>query len=157
MPTDLWNHAIALYSRPGVETTCLELQAHGGDVCLALCGTWLQARHVPVTPARVEALRALAQAWQALVIAPLRALRTGWKAQALLNPALAELREQVKALELSAERVLLERLERLANGWASEAGAAQDWLEGLVPVQPEGHDALERLRVAARALQASEV
>jgi hypothetical protein len=104
----------------------------------------------------VEALRALAQAWQAPVIAPLRALRTGWKAQALLDPALAELRGQVKALELSAERVLLERLERLANGWASEAGAAQDWLEGLVPVQPEGQDALERLRVAAQALQASE-
>lgn len=155
MPTDLWSHAIALYRRPGVETACLELQAHGGDVCLALCGTWLQARNVPVQPARLEALRVLAQAWQAPVIAPLRALRTSWKAQARQDPVLAELREQVKALELSAERALLERLECLAHGWASEAGAAQDWLEGLMPVQLKGHDALERLRVAARALQAS--
>jgi len=156
MPTDLWNHAIALYRRPGVETACLELQAHGGDVCLALCGTWLQARNVPVEPSRLEALRTVAQAWQAPVIAPLRALRTGWKAQALLDPALAELREQIKTLELSAERVLLERLECLADGWASEACAAQDWLEGLMPVQLKGHDALERLRAAARALQTSE-
>ena len=156
MSTDLWNHAIALYRRPGVETACLELQAHGGDVCLALCGTWLQARNVPMEPSRLEALRAVAQAWQAPVIAPLRALRTSWKTQALQDPALAELREQVKALELSAERVLLERLEYLASGWAGKAGTAQDWLEGLMPVQLEGHDALEWLRVAAQALQASD-
>jgi uncharacterized protein (TIGR02444 family) len=139
-----------------VETACLELQAHGGDVCLALCGTWLQARNVAVDSARLDALRALAQAWQAPVIAPLRALRTQWKAQAALDPALADLREQVKALELSAERLLLERLEGLANGWASDAAPAQDWLEGLMPVQLKGHDVLERLRVAARALQASD-
>ncbi|WP_157222804.1 DUF2390 domain-containing protein, partial [Pseudomonas sp. S13.1.2] len=29
MYTDLWNYALALYARPGVEAACLELQAQG--------------------------------------------------------------------------------------------------------------------------------
>ena len=33
MHTDLWNHALALYARPGVEAACLDLQTLGGDVC----------------------------------------------------------------------------------------------------------------------------
>ena len=49
MCTDLWNHALALYARPGVEEACLGVQALGGDVCLLLCATWLQARGVAVT------------------------------------------------------------------------------------------------------------
>jgi Protein of unknown function (DUF2390). len=57
MYTDLWNHALALYARPGVETACLDVQAMGGDVCLLLCATWLQAHAVTFSEERAKALR----------------------------------------------------------------------------------------------------
>lgn len=75
MHTDLWNYALALYARPGVEAACLELQALGGDVCLLLCATWLQARGVAVLGERAQALQELAEPWQRDVVAPLRSLR----------------------------------------------------------------------------------
>ena len=43
---DLWNFALELYAREGVEQACLELQETGSDVCLLLTGAWLQRRGV---------------------------------------------------------------------------------------------------------------
>lgn len=74
----------------------------------------------------------------------MRELRQGWKAAALLDPQQARLREQVKALELEAERELLGRLEQLAQKWQATDEAVA-WLETLL----EDRDALELLRVAA--------
>ena len=68
---DLWTFALACYARPGVETACLELQNQGADVCLLLCGAWLQARGVACS-ARLQALTALAAPWRGDVIEPLR-------------------------------------------------------------------------------------
>jgi uncharacterized protein (TIGR02444 family) len=157
MHTDLWNHALALYARPGVETACLALQELGGDVCLLLCGTWLQARGVTADEQRAAALQAQARPWQHDVVAPLRALRRQWREHALTDPQLSVLREQLKDLELRAERNLLERLEALARGWPATADAGQDWLARLVPDQARNHDALHQLRVAARELQDADV
>lgn len=50
MHTDLWNFALHLYARPGVEAACLALQDEGADVCLLLCGAWLEAGRAGVTP-----------------------------------------------------------------------------------------------------------
>ena len=49
MPSDLWDFAQRLYGRPGVEHACLQLQEAGADVCLLLCGAWLQQRGVACT------------------------------------------------------------------------------------------------------------
>lgn len=153
MHTDLWNHALALYARPGVEEACLTLQALGGDVCLLLCGTWLQAQSVAVDETRIQALQAVAGPWQREVVMPLRALRRQWREHALDDPQLAVLREQVKALELQAERTLLERLALVAQAWPAAAGDSEGWLARLAPAQARDHDALQQLRVAARELQ----
>jgi len=154
MHTDLWNYALALYARPGVEAACLSLQAQGADVCLLLCAAWLEARQVAVSAQRVEALQALARPWQREVIEPLRRLRQQWRAQAATDPQLAALRAQVKGLELRAERDLLERLEALAGRWPGCAdGPGQAWLARLIPEPTTAHDALQQLRVAARGLQ----
>ena len=154
MHSDLWNHALALYSRPGVETACLSLQAMGGDVCMLLCGTWLQGRHVAPEPARVAALRELAEGWQQEVVQPLRELRQRWRDEAMRDADLAVLREQVKKLELEAERTLLKRLETLARTWPrSSQVSVGDWLDWLAPEQSRADDALHELRAAARNLQ----
>ncbi|MBJ9977567.1 TIGR02444 family protein [Pseudomonas sp. S75] len=156
MHTDLWDHALGLYARPGVEHACLALQALGGDVCLLLCGTWLQARRVVPDAMRVQALRDISLSWQRDVLSPLRALRQAWREAAREDAQLATLREQVKALELDAERTLLGRLQALASEWpAGPDGQAGDWLNWLAPTPAIDHGALEQLRAAAVGLQAS--
>ncbi|PVZ40287.1 TIGR02444 family protein [Pseudomonas sp. CC120222-01a] len=157
MYTDLWNHALALYARPGVETACLDIQAMGGDVCLLLCATWLQAHAVAFSEARAQALQAIAEPWQDEVVMPLRSLRQQWRTVAQHDPHLAALREQVKGLELQAEKQLLERLQTCAQQWLTGSlEPTDDWLDRLAPDQARGHDALVSLRVAAAALQEAE-
>lgn len=152
MHTDLWKFATHLYARPGVEAACLTLQDQGADVCLLLCAAWLNAGGIDPAPERVEQLRQLAHAWQRQVVTPLREVRRQWRTAARQDTALARLREQVKALELEAERTLLERLQRAAQGW-SRGAVAGDWLAPLTPEGARHHDALQVLRVAAMANQ----
>jgi len=157
MYTDLWNHALALYARPGIEAACLSVQALGGDVCLLLCATWLQRRGVAVNAERVQALRAVAEPWQNQVVTPLRSLRQQWCTAAQHDPHLAAMREQVKGLELQAEKQLLQRLEECALPWPTGSREpADDWLAWLAPDQARGHDALDQMRVAAAGLQEAE-
>ncbi|CAG8864590.1 hypothetical protein PS627_01107 [Pseudomonas fluorescens] len=157
MHTDLWNYALTVYARPGVEAACLRLQEQGGDVCLLLCGAWLQARQVGISEARAGALCAIAEPWQREVIAPLRRLRQQWREQARSDPQLTALREQVKGLELEAERGLLNRLEQLAAGWPRDLSEERgDWLARLMPGPARADHALQQLRVSAQGLQEEE-
>ena len=157
MHTDLWNYALALYAQPGVEAACLRVQDEGGDVCLLLCGAWLQARQVAASEPRAVALLALAQPWQRDVIAPLRRLRLQWRTPAEDDPQLAALRARVKGLELEAERSLLNRLEQLAAEWPRERErCSEDWLARLMPGPSKAEDALQQLRASALMLQDGE-
>ncbi|MGF6091443.1 TIGR02444 family protein, partial [Pseudomonas sp. 18173] len=132
MSSDLWSFSLTTYARPGVEQACLQLQSAGVNVCLLLCGAWLGQRGVACDEQRLQQLRSVAFAWDTDVVQPLRALRTQWKAGATEDADLHTLREQVKALELEAERHLLLRLERATQSWPQ--GAETDlstWLEGV--------------------------
>ena len=149
MCADLWSFALSTYARPGVETVCLRLQEQGADVCLLLCGAWLEQRGVALEPERMRTLQQLARPWQAQVIEPLRQLRVQWRAKAQQDEQLATLRERVKALELDAERQLLTRLEALTQAWPKVEMTQPRWLEGLAAEDAANldHDALQQLRV----------
>jgi uncharacterized protein (TIGR02444 family) len=148
MSPDLWTFATTLYARPGVEAACLELQAAGADVCLLLCGLWLDSRGVAHDAEREAQLRRIAEPWQQEVVKPLRALRQGWRKAAAQDSALSGLRERVKQLELEAERELLERLQALAEGWSQQPrDQDQQWVEAF---SPAGHaEACAGLRSAS--------
>ncbi len=150
MSTDLWDFARTLYARPGTEDICLRLQAGGADVCLLLTGLWLEQRGVACLPERCSALQGIARPWQHEVVKPLRQLRRNWRHAAQQDRQLALLREQVKALELQAERVLLEQLEQCSRDWPQDQ--AGDWLGSLAGLAArDSRDALEDLRIAATA------
>ena len=151
MCADLWSFALSTYARPGVEAACLRLQEQGADVCLLLCGAWLEQRGVAYKPERVQALQQIAQPWRVQVVEPLRQMRVQWRALAQQDAQLASLREQIKTLELEAERTLLARLEALAQTWPiNEVPGQQEWREGLATeVANLDHDALLQLRVMA--------
>lgn len=135
MPPDLWRFALTVYAQPGVTAACLRLQDKGADVCLLLCGAWLEQRGLACTAPRVQQLSALAGPWQAAVITPLRQLRQSWRTAALADAQVQGWREQIKALELEAERELLRRLEQAVLSWPErEVQRAPDaWLERLAP------------------------
>ncbi|MGF6224820.1 TIGR02444 family protein [Pseudomonas frederiksbergensis] len=150
MSSDLWSFSLGTYARPGVEDACLQLQSAGINVCLLLCGLWLGERGVACNEDRLQQLRSVAESWDADVVQPLRALRVNWKVVAIGDSELNALREQVKALELDAERRLLVRLERSALSWPQdEATDLSAWLEGVAAGAAHlDRDALHQLRVA---------
>ncbi|CAD5106359.1 TIGR02444 family protein [Zestomonas carbonaria] len=133
MPSDLWSFAIHFYQRESVETACLQLQDAGADVCLLLAGAWLTQLGVACDEERVVCLKEIAEPWQRQVVGPLRDVRQSWRTQAQTDDCLHGLREQLKALELAAERQLLLRLESAAQPWPTgqQAQSTHDWLEEL--------------------------
>jgi uncharacterized protein (TIGR02444 family) len=119
----LWAWACAAYARPRVAETCLALQdAHGQNTCLLLWALWAR----PTDAALVARAAAVARAWDAAAISPLRAARRALKAPSppVADTARERLRGDVKAAELAAERVLLETLEGLGGRGAASPRAA---------------------------------
>ena len=150
MSSDLWSFALAVYARPGVEDACLHLQSAGASVCLMLCGLWLEQRDVTCNEARVQQLQELTAPWDSEVVQPLRTLRMQWKTTAEADPVLKGMRDQIKGLELEAERALLSRLEGTAQGWTRNSKESSGWLEALAGTAANlNRDALRVLRVAA--------
>lgn len=118
MTEDVWSWVVAAYSAPGVAEQCLELQdAHEQNVPLLLWAAWA-ATQGAVSDVVAAQAAGIARAWSEAAIVPLRSIRRRLK-QALSEgdeaPRLA-LREQVKAIELHAEKVLLEQLAGLSTG-----------------------------------------
>ena len=150
MSSDLWSFALAVYARPGVEDACLRLQSAGANVCLMLSGLWLEQRDATCDEVRAKQLRELTIPWDKEVIQPLRAMRMQWKTLTDTDPVLKGMREQIKGLELEAERALLSRLEGAAQGWRRNSKESSDWLEVLAGSAANlNRDALQVLRVAA--------
>ena len=118
MTEDVWSSVVAAYGAPGVAEQCLELQdAHEQNVPLLLWAAWA-ATQGAVSDVVAAQAAGIARAWSEAAIVPLRSIRRRLK-QALSEgdeaPRLA-LREQVKAIELHAEKVLLEQLAGLSTG-----------------------------------------
>ncbi|MDH2079566.1 TIGR02444 family protein [Pseudomonas atacamensis] len=150
MSSDLWSFALDVYARPGVEDACLQLQTAGANVCLLLCGVWLEQRAVACDEPRVRLLKALTAPWDIEVVQPLRTLRLQWKARAVDDAVVAGMREQIKSLELEAERTLLSRLEGVAQEWTRNDAGSVTWLEDLAGNAASlNRGALQVLRVAA--------
>jgi uncharacterized protein (TIGR02444 family) len=112
--TGIWDWALSAYARPGVPEATLALQdQHGQNTSLLL---WA-VRSGQADPAVLARAAALARAWDAAALHPLRTARRA------LKPALPPvddarrlaLRADIQGLELAAERLLMETLESLAE------------------------------------------
>ncbi|WGF86440.1 TIGR02444 family protein [Marinivivus vitaminiproducens] len=158
----LWPFACAFYARPGVKDRLLDLQdRHGADVPLLLAVLWLASGGAALGGSRVQRLRAISTPVQLGVIRPLRASRTALKslftAAADPMPQAVRLRKTVLAVELDAERFVLELMEREAEAWFAEpledGARAEDALSAAVGSQDcEVRRALQDLLRAAHDL-----
>ncbi len=112
-----WDWALEVYARDGVEAALLALQdGHGQCVDYLLWAAWAAHEGRPLEPVLLAQGAALARHWEAAATAPLRQARRGLKAAAppVDDAARTALREQVRAAEFAAERLLMETLEALA-------------------------------------------
>ena len=111
----LWDETLEAYGRPGVPEACLVLQdAHGQNTSLLLWAVWAETADPQVLARAAD----VARRWEAMTLTPIRAVRRALKPPfpGVADPAREDLREGVKAVELRAERVLMESLEGLTAG-----------------------------------------
>ena len=153
----LWRFSTAFYARAGVAEALIKLQDRAGfDVNLMLFALWfgLSGRN-RFTAAELAAADRTAGPINGDLVEPLRALRRRLRS----NPDadVQRLREEIKRLELAAERILQNRLARLAglrgsdNDPASRLAAAEANL--ALYLGPEAADSAEAavIRDALRA------
>jgi uncharacterized protein (TIGR02444 family) len=134
----LWDWALEAYARQDVAPAFLALQDdHRQNVCFLLWVMWAKPEG--------DALRAgigMAREWETVVLTPLRGVRR--------RLPVSPLRDEVKAVELKAERSLLEALEGIAGERGGDALAALSSATAMwgAPPPPE---ALQRLASAVSA------
>lgn len=117
----LFEWSVQAWRRPGVEAAALQRQdGMGESIALILWRAWAGS----VGEAVEARAQALAGGFEAEVITPIRqarrALRTGREG----FPSLATLKDEVRAVELAAERRLLAALESLAPDAGGDPEAA---------------------------------
>ncbi|UTF58869.1 TIGR02444 family protein [Gilvimarinus sp. DA14] len=121
MSDSLWNFALTVYNRKGVEQICLQLQDEWQvNIPLLLFYLWLDNTGRCLNNNQARQVRELAEHWQKKVITPLRRARRTLKQ----TPHEGELRQDIKACELQAERQLIEQLQSLAPAPATRARSA---------------------------------
>jgi len=99
-----WSYSLTQYQRPDVAHWCLHSQdIHGLDVNLILFACWLSELGVRIDDS-IFCFRPISVLQQDL-IEPLRMLRNALKAPSQKQTQVHHWREQVKQLELSAERI----------------------------------------------------
>lgn len=124
MSLRLWDWAVAAYAREGVEAACLGLQdGYDQNIPYLLWAAWAAATGRALDTKTLEAGAETAKVWDGAAIEPLRAIRRRLKKPIpdMGDAARESLRAQVKAAELSAERLLLEDLETLAPEGKTQA------------------------------------
>jgi uncharacterized protein (TIGR02444 family) len=143
----LWRFAVDLYGSEGVADACLTLQDDfGADVRLLLFAAW---RPEALTPQRMAEVVPFAEGFGEEVVAPLRAVRRVLKGSDL--PGAEALRTRVKTVELEAERLQLDELERRTQGWTGPAGdVAANLRMAFEPPSAEAAHLLDIIAAAAR-------
>lgn len=127
----LWDWAVAAYAAPDVADACLALQDHHEqNVPLLLWSAWVAQTGRRPDEDTIEAACDTARAWDSVVVAPLRAVRRTLKAPVpdIDDGPRESVRNRIKALELEAEKHLLEALEALAP---PPSGAPRPAIDGL--------------------------
>lgn len=110
----LWHYVLELYSRPGVEATCLALQARGYVVNSLLLACWAGSRGIALDK---ERWGLLAGDWRQTVVEPLRQVRYRVREYGRSDVELDGCYQLLKAAELACEQAELMQLYRQLSGW----------------------------------------
>lgn len=114
--SELWTFMLEFYARPGVATACLRLQeTYRLDVPLFLAVLRAVALGRGINADQILTIDKACTAWRDAVIRPLRSIRTAMKAEPRMvdEEMASKLREDIKTIELRAERIEIDMLEDL--------------------------------------------
>jgi uncharacterized protein (TIGR02444 family) len=134
-----WRFSLAFYARPGVAEACLRLQDDAGvDVNVMFYVLFLATQMRQIDRIDVAQIDASIKAWREVAVVPLRTLRrrlkTGIEPVSVADTE--SLRSAVKRVELEAERI------------------EQEWLEKNVPAPTLGTPSASRVAAAHANLAA---
>jgi uncharacterized protein (TIGR02444 family) len=101
MSNPFWDYSLSVYNAPGVASACLSAQDDCElDVNLLLYASWLSSMDSVLTEQHLAQVDEAISGWRSRAVEPLRRLRRDLKTV----PGAGDLRQQVKSLELAAER-----------------------------------------------------
>jgi uncharacterized protein (TIGR02444 family) len=102
-----WSFALQIYAKPGIADACLRLQAEAAvDVMMLLTAAFAAVRlGVVLSTSDIKDLDDVCRPWRKQIVHPLRAIRVTLKSWPSPSRATEELRSQIKASELAAERL----------------------------------------------------
>jgi uncharacterized protein (TIGR02444 family) len=127
----LWDYSIATYDLEGVASACLALQdTFGLDVNLLFYAAWLAQREQRLSHDHLMGVEALIADWRHDMVKPLRVLRQRWRE----TPCAASVRDEIKSLELRAERQQQDTMYAYYQESAGLSWAAQPLRENLMLV-----------------------
>jgi uncharacterized protein (TIGR02444 family) len=159
-----WNFSIAVYRSSEVQDECLRLQDEFRlDVNLILLCAFLGAVHgVALSAGDIASARQEIGQWHEDIVRPLRSARRALKTIDVADAEAAmELRTQVKAAELEAERIEQMTLQRWADArlktWprAKPADAALDNLQALLSAYGIGAERLDAAQAMPHLIAAA--
>jgi len=136
MANAFWDFSLKTYAAPGVAGECLSLQDNFGiDVNLLLFSAYMGAEGTVLTGDDMAEISALVRDWHEQVVKPLRSARRAIKQihappSASTRKPVESLRNQVKALELDAEKI--------------EQDMLGEWARTRVPVTSDAESAICR-------------
>lgn len=125
----LWDFALRLYGAPGVGEACLLLQDESGvDVPVLLFSAWLTMNSVALSATEIVRIDGLVADWRNEVVKPLRAVRRRLKSGPHPAPTkeTETLRNGVKGVELSSEKIELAMLEAEGQALMAADGSTGD-------------------------------
>jgi uncharacterized protein (TIGR02444 family) len=143
----LWDWTLRAYGQAGVPEACLALQDdHGQNTSLLLWAVWAEA----ADPMLLSRAADIARRWEALALTPIRDVRRALKPafEGVEAHEREALREDVKAVELRAERVLMESLEALTDEHGGAHALAALQAASAAWGRPAPPDALAALAAA---------
>ncbi len=137
-PSGFWDFSVRAYNRPGVADACLALQdQHGLDVNLLLYCCWIGASRGAIRKSDLKSAFEFSASWSANVVRPLREVRSWLKTTGRHNECIPradcmEVRADVKAAELAAERLQQIGLESLSEAAPEQPLSAEEQLDAAV-------------------------
>ena len=149
-----WTWALEAYARPGAAEACLDLQDRFGQcIPYLLWAAWAAGEGRVLDAGTLLDGADLSERWQEAAVAPLRAARRAMKpsVEGIADAARAALRAEVMALELKAERLVMETLEALTPEISAGALPLPEALEAAARAWPTGAPA-EALQQLAQTL-----
>jgi uncharacterized protein (TIGR02444 family) len=143
----LWDWTLAAYGQDGVPDACLALQdRHGQMTSFLLWAVWAETDDTALLARAAD----IARRWDALALTPIRDVRRALKPafDGVDDGPREGLREDVKAAELRAERVLMEALEAITPGQGGAPALAALEAASRAWGVPAPDDALAELAAA---------